>query len=239
MDNGFNDSLIYAKNHKNELVADLIKDKTNSENKIAIFMAGSPGAGKSEIATSLIECVDSNLVRIDADKFRVAFPEYNGSNSVDFQKGSSWLVDHAFTFLLRKGYSFILDATFAISKSVQNIKRAIGRNYGVTIYYVYQDPIVSWKFIKAREKKEGRVVPKERFINAYFESRKNIKKVKEMFGSKIELNIIIKNYESNISEILFDVDNVNLALLNNYTVEQLEKKLYDWKRASGKNYWKI
>ncbi|MFT8392339.1 MAG: zeta toxin family protein [Sporolactobacillus sp.] len=64
-------------------------------------------------------------------------------------------------------------------------------NKDVTLYYVYQDPIIAWQFTKAREDKEGRVVPKERFINAYFKSRENIKEVKETFGDKVELNIVM------------------------------------------------
>lgn len=220
-----NESLIYAKAHKNEFVKNLIMNKSISEHKLAIFMAGSPGAGKSEVATSLIELIDHNLVRIDADEFRIAFPGYKGDNSSDFQKGSSWLVDHSFTFLLKQGYSFILDGTFAISKASKNIERAIGRDYDVTIYYVYQDPIIAWQFTKAREDKEGRVVPKERFINAYFKSRENIKEVKEMFGDKVELNIVMKDYQNNITEIHFDTDNVGLLLPDIYTIEELEEKL--------------
>ena len=62
---------------------------------------------------------------IDADKFRVLFPGYVGNNSDEFQRGSSLLVDATLDLVLKKGYSFILDATFATSKVKQNIERAL------------------------------------------------------------------------------------------------------------------
>ena len=217
-------SLLYAKAHKQNFVKRIVADKIMVPDKVAIFMAGSPGAGKTEVATALAELSD-NLCIIDADEFRSQFPDYDGLNSSDFQKGASWLVDHAFTHLLKEGYSFILDGTFAIGKSTQNIQRAIKRSYEVSLYYVYQDPFIAWQFTKEREKAEGRFVPKERFINAYFKSRENIAKVKEIFGDAVELIVIFKDYENKISEVLEDVENIDLILPKQYTVEELEENL--------------
>ena len=94
------------------------------DEKDAIFMAGSPGAGKSEVALGLVNSYHKHLI-IDADEFRLQFPEYNGSNSSLFQKASSWLVDQAFKYVINHGYSFILDATFAILSAEKNITRAM------------------------------------------------------------------------------------------------------------------
>ena len=82
------------------------------------------------------------------------------------------MVDAALDLVLKKGYSFILDGTFATFKVNQNIERALKKNYNVLIYYVYQDQFIAWNFTKKREEVEGRFVPKERFINAFFQSRK-------------------------------------------------------------------
>jgi predicted kinase len=87
-------------------------------------MAGSPSAGKTEVALGLAENYDNHVV-IDADYFRMQFPDYNGKNSDLFQKASSWLVEQALKFVLEKGYSFILDATFAILSAEKNILRAL------------------------------------------------------------------------------------------------------------------
>ncbi|GEL79905.1 hypothetical protein RV08_GL001873 [Enterococcus mundtii] len=68
-------------------------------------MAVTPGAGKTEVAISLLE-LSEDICRIDADVFRAKFPVYTGSNSSDFQSGSSWLVDYSLDMVLKNGYSF-------------------------------------------------------------------------------------------------------------------------------------
>lgn len=220
------DSLAYAKRHKKDFTKNVISGKSIVPDKNAIFMAGSPGAGKTEFATS-IALLDESLCIIDADVFRSQFPNYNGTNSSEFQKGASWLVDHVFTFLLNKGYSFILDGTFSIAKSYKNIERSINRGYAVQIFYVHQDPMVAWDFTKKREKIEGRFVPKEQFINAYLMARENIIKVKNNFGEKVELNIVFKNYQNKVAEVNFDTESPELILTESYTRKELEEKLYD------------
>lgn len=164
------DDKAYAKEHKKEFFKDVIQDKiARLDQKEAIFMAGTPGAGKTEVATSLLE-LSEDICRIDADVFRAKFPGYNGRNSSDFQRGASWLVDYSLDTILKNGYSFLLDGTFAIGRAKQNIERCLSRDYDVTIYFIFQDPLVAWNYTKIREKVEGRFVPKDRFINAYFKS---------------------------------------------------------------------
>lgn len=101
-----------------------------------------------------------SFVVIDADQFRSQFPGYNGQNSSDFQRGSSYLVDVAFSKVLQEGMSFILDGTFGHAKAEQNIARVLKRNYHTKIYFVYQNPLHAWRFTKIRENKEGRKLPK-------------------------------------------------------------------------------
>lgn len=217
--------LLYAKENKDRFIEQIIYGKTIELNKEAVFMAGSPGAGKTEVAQGLAENYDNHVI-IDADEFRRQFPEYNGQNSSLFQKGSSWLVEQSFRYVLEKGYSFILDGTFALISADDNIKRALKSNFSVSIFYVYQDPVIAWEFTKRREEVEGRYVPKETFLNAFFKSRKNIEKVKKKYPN-ILLNIIMKDYQNNISEVHFSTDNVELLLPMNYTYEQLEGLLND------------
>lgn len=217
--------LEFAKTNKDRFILDIIKEKKPVINKEAIFMAGSPGAGKTEVVSSLTENY-SNYVVIDADYFRTQFPEYNGKNSSLFQKGSSWLVEQALRYVLENGYSFILDATFAILSADKNIKRALKNEYSISIFYVYQQPEIAWNFTKKREKVEGRLVPKEIFINAFFKSRENIEKVKERYP-EIMLNIIVKDYQNNISETHFSADNIELFLPLKYTREELEEHIHE------------
>lgn len=74
------------------------------------------------------------------------------------------------------GYSFILDATFAILSAEKNISRALKNHFRVTIFYVYQDPKTAWHFTQKREIAEGRHVPKKAFINAFLNQEKILKK---------------------------------------------------------------
>ncbi|CQR26094.1 PezT Zeta toxin [Streptococcus varani] len=219
-------SLEYAKVHKREFLNSILKNKELNQNKDAVFMAGSLGAGKTEVAEALT-AVMSNLVVIDADYFRSQFPDYNGKNSSLFQRGAAYLVDFCFTEVLKKSYSFILDGPFAIGKAKKNVERSINRDYQVSIYYVYQDPLIAWDFTKERERKQGRHVPKETFINAYFQSRKNISELKNQLGNQISLHIVQKDYQNNISDIQFDVDSLDLILPQMYSREELEEKIHD------------
>lgn len=129
-------------------------------------MAGSPGAGKSELAITLSENYE-NMGIIDVDYFRMQFPDYNGNNSSLFQKAASWLVEQAFKYVVENKYSFILDATFAVPGIEKKINSVLKKGYEISIYYVYQEPNVAWGFTKTREEIEGRVVPKSTFINAF------------------------------------------------------------------------
>ena len=52
-------SLLYAKAHKQNFVKRIVADKIMVPDKVAIFMAGSPGAGKTEVATALAELSDN------------------------------------------------------------------------------------------------------------------------------------------------------------------------------------
>ena len=225
-DNMMDHSVSYAKSHKKEFIAKVVDGQVPAAKKTAIFMAGSPGAGKTEVATALEEML-SNICMIDADVFRSQFPEYNGSNSREFQGGASLLVEYSLDYVLKKGYSFILDGTFAIGKSIENIERALKRDYLTTIYYVFQDPVIAWNFTKRREISEGRHVPKERFINAFINSRENISKVTEKFGDLVEVIIVIKDYRNEISEIASGIDNLELILPRTYSFKELEALLDD------------
>lgn len=217
--------LAFAKENIDTFIEKVVRGKYPENKRDAIFMAGSPGAGKTEVVAGLAENYQ-NYVVIDADYFRTQFPDYNGTNSSFFQKASSWLVEQSLKFVLEEGYSFILDATFAILSAEKNITRALKNNYSITIFYVYQDPKIAWEFTKQREVTEGRHVPKKTFINAFFKSRENIEKVK-LRHPEILLHIIIKDYQNNVSESHYAADNVNLVLPLKYIQKELEEELDD------------
>lgn len=56
------DSKAYAKEHKQAFIAKVVKGKVPVlEEKLAIFMAGTPGAGKTEVVESLMELHNGSL----------------------------------------------------------------------------------------------------------------------------------------------------------------------------------
>ncbi len=63
-------------------------------NPVSVFMAGSPGAGKTEASVELLKEMDGNaVIRVDPDELRSEFPGYTGNNAWLFQKAVSILVD--------------------------------------------------------------------------------------------------------------------------------------------------
>ena len=67
------DSKEYAKKHREDFYYQVISGIEIMDEKEAIFMAGSPGVGKTEVASELISFYQ-NMCLIDADKFRESFP---------------------------------------------------------------------------------------------------------------------------------------------------------------------
>lgn len=217
------DSLQYAKEHKKDFLKQIVDGIKPKEKPRAIFMAGTPGAGKSEVAKSMTGL--ENFVVIDADFFRSQFPGYNGTNSSDFQSGASLLVDYTFTEVMKKKYPFILDGTFAIGKAMQNVERALKKGYNVTVVYVIQEPTVAWDFTQLREVKEGRRVPKEVFINAYLNAQRNVIEAQKIFGESVMFHVIKKDFKNDTVEYLRNVEDVGSVLGTIHTQQELEELL--------------
>ncbi|EGP0013820.1 zeta toxin family protein [Enterococcus faecium] len=57
---------------------------------IQILIDGSSGAGETKILLCLTQTFDTHVM-INADYFRIQFPDYSESNSSVFRKASSWI----------------------------------------------------------------------------------------------------------------------------------------------------
>jgi UDP-N-acetylglucosamine kinase len=151
------------------------------EKPVSVFMAGSPGAGKTEASLELLNDLAAGvkILRIDPDELRNEFPDYSGSNSYLFQKAVSILVDRLHDLALDQKQSFLLDGTLShYDRAVKNIERSLKRHRLVQILYVYQDPLLAWQFVKAREAVEGRRILPNHFIEHYFAARDTVNQVK-------------------------------------------------------------
>ncbi len=227
------DAKKYIKEYKKELCKKFasLEDYPPVENPSAYFMAGSPGAGKTEFSKSFIKELTEKepkrrIVRIDADEVRDFIPYYDKTNAYRVQGAAALGVEKLLDCVLEKKQDFVLDATFAdYEKARTNILRCVNKNRKVGIIYLYQDPIVAWQFTQKREALEGRKIPRDMFIKAFFEAYENVKKIKKEFGNQVELWLIVKNLEQGIEKTHFNIDNVDSYLKIDYTTQSLEEKL--------------
>ncbi len=170
----------FAKKHKKAIAKELtnINDYQTSKHPVSIFMAGSPGAGKTEFSHRLSESLENQKIRafrLDADELREYFSDYNGKNSHLFQGAVSIIADRILDELIYNQQHFILDGTLShFSIAERNIKRSIKHKRLIDIAYIYQDPRVAWQFTQAREQLEGRKILKKNFIEQFFEARKTV-----------------------------------------------------------------
>lgn len=223
----------YIKEHKKDLCVHFASKALFPpvENPSAYFMAGSPGAGKTEYSKSFIQQLQEKsptrkIVRIDADEVRDYIPSYDHTNAQVVQGAAALGVEYVLDCVLKQKQDFLLDATFAdYQKSYNNITRCLHKGRKVGITYIYQDPLVAWEFTKKREKVEGRPVPKETFINAFFTAKENVDKIKKEFGNQVQLDLVIKNVDQDVEKTQFNIDQVANYLKIEYTPQTLREAL--------------
>jgi len=199
------------------------------KNPFSIFMAGSPGAGKTEFSRGLIDSVENPLyaVRIDADEIKGLIPQYTGKNSDIIQGAASLGVEKLYDNALHNNQNVIVDGTLQnYDKAFSNIKRSIDKKRFVVIFYLYQDPLIAWGFTKKREKLEGRHIPKEAFINAFFAAKENVNKLKSEFKEKVVVFLIKKtDINNNKESVRINIDNIDNYIKEKYTKNSLNSKL--------------
>jgi predicted ABC-type ATPase len=157
------------------------------QDPVSVFMAGSPGAGKTEASIALINLfADTAILRIDPDELRSEFADYEGGNAWIFQSGVSILVEKILDCAFDQRQSFVLDGTLSnIDVARRNVDRSLRKGRFVQILYVYQNPLLAWDFVKAREEAEGRRIRPEHFVDQYFAARGFTKGAKSPFADFI------------------------------------------------------
>ena len=227
------EAISFIKSHRKELVDRFcrLSDYPRSLNPFTMFMAGCPGAGKTEFSKSIIPELqkrdpEHRIVRIDADEIRLMIPQFNGKNSHKVQAASAIGVEKIFDHVQDHGQNCIVDGTFAkYNIAHKNIVRSLNKSRKVGIFLLYQEPLIAWDFTKKRDAIEKRNIPKDAFIESFFASKDNVIKIKAEFGNKIELNVIIKNGANEAGKMLFNVPTVDKKLGAGYTMGSLRKLL--------------
>lgn len=194
---------------------------------VSLFMAGSPGAGKTEVSRSFAKQFRDMPIRIDADDIRPMCDGYIGTNAHLFQKAANKGVNILYDHALENGINCILDGTFAYGNVSENIQRSLKRKRIVQIWFVYQDPEKAWEFTKVREQKESRRVSKNVFIRAFTKARENVTAVKAEFSMDVKLNLLVKDYSDDTEELHLNITGDELDRLTRgvYPIEELHKIL--------------
>lgn len=225
----YNAAIAYARKHKKAVAKRLTNRETfpSEPDPVSVFMAGSPGAGKTEASIELLnKFSDSRVVRIDPDELRGELPHYTGGNAWLFQGAVSILVDRVLDRVFKQKQSFLLDGTLSrYDVASKNVERSIKKGRFVQILYVYQQPLQAWSFVKARESAEGRRIKWHDFVREYFDARKVVNQLKSQFGGAVRLDLLMKNNDNTSRWYRFGVDNVDAHIAEQYTPAQLEELL--------------
>ncbi|EJE8564153.1 zeta toxin family protein [Vibrio parahaemolyticus] len=216
-----------AKKLKKKLAKEMVDHLPQEESAVSVFMAGSPGAGKTETARNMIKTFKKqsgvDLVHIENDELRKVFEDYDGINSPLFQRPATLLVEAIHDRALKRDVSFILDSTLSsLEKAKDNIQRSLKRNRYVLIIFVYQEPEQAWCLVKAREIVEGRRVPEEVFVNQFMESQRVVSELKKLFQDQVDIIFIEKNIDGRNERPHFNVSDIDALLRKKYNRESLE-----------------
>ena len=222
----------YVRDKRNEIIADIAgDDKYIGNPALSIFMAGSPGAGKTETSKILLSAFDNtelqnNIIRIDPDELRSLFSQYRGGNAHIFQQPITIATNYVFNYAIKTNKHILVDGTFSnYDYAYQNVTKSLKKNRVVIIMYTYVDPILAWEFTKAREAKEGRKITKEVFIDALFGSLETVKKIKHAFGKKVAVYVLIRDYIKDERKVYSDVESIDKYINIHYSKSELANKI--------------
>lgn len=228
-------AVAFAKKNK-EVIAEELTDSSiyrPDEDPVSVFMAGSPGAGKTEFSKALLVLLENRtnhrILRIDSDDFRPLIPGYTGENSHIFHGAVSLIAEKVQDYALSNRQTFIFDGTFSkYEKAEDNIRRSLKKGRRVFVFYVYQSPLVAWKFTLAREKAEGRRIPKSAFIEQFIGARESVEQVRAEFSDLVGIVLVKKDFEKNRVEDIVDISvdqPIDAHIPERYTKDDLENIL--------------
>lgn len=203
---------------------DILKFKIKNEKNIsAIFLAGAPGAWKTEFLETIFTDLKDNFIVIDVDKYRNLFKWYNWDNANNFQNGSVKVADKVLKFCFKNNLNFIFDWTFRnFNKIKENFWQCKKYNRKSLITLIYQEPRISFYYTFLRKLKKKRNVPIDIFIDWFYGSIQNVFKAKKDFHN-LDLIIAHKKYsfldkDKWIFKIDYDTNNI-YDFCNKYRID--------------------
>jgi len=135
-------------------------------------------------------------------------------------------VDRIHDLALERSQTFLLDSTLSnLQRARTNVQRSLKRGRAVTIWYVYQSPLVAWDFVQAREEEEGRRILPERFIDQYFAARDVVNALKGEFGAKIAVDLLLKPNDQTVKLVQQGIESIDTHIPERFSREQLQAAL--------------
>ena len=224
-------AVLHVKEHSKDVVEEYANLETvpPSSRPVSVFMAGSPGAGKTEFSEELVDLIWKGdvhrVVRIDPDRVRMSLPGYLGGNAYVFQKAVAIAVHKIHHAVLKNKQNFILDGTLSnYDIAHENITRSLKRGRQVYIFFVYQNPEVAWTFTQKREEEEGRRIELETFVQQFFTAQETVNALKKEFGKDVKVSFVEKNLEREMVQFRANVDRVDSYIKNTYTDKNVLKE---------------
>jgi len=201
----------WSKENRKKLCRDFLsKKEVKKWQKIALFMAGSPGAGKTEFIRRLLS--DDQKVWyyiLDLDEIRSWMPWYKWKYAEKYTQWAIKILEMLIDDCIHNEYPFVLDGTFTSTKAMErNIERLINKSYKIGVFYIHTVPELAWLYTLYRWKDEWRLIPVSRFIRDYYLAPENICLFWEKYHEAIDIYIVNKKYEDGIIKYdLFPADN--------------------------------
>lgn len=220
----------WVKDKKNQVavLAKFFKDFPHINSKIAFFMAGIPGAGKTEFAEQVLRESLPLLVPIEHDKLVEYIEGYQPENYYNYRKAGSTLVTEVFNTCLKHSYSFIFDGTLSHENGIRNVRKALKAGYTVYIVYIVQDAGVAWELTQAREVVKKRAIEKHGFLETCDKINNSLQSIFRTLKGQPKFNFWVINKGGELSHAnataiihspsLDKTDEVERVLKEHYTV---------------------
>lgn len=222
------------KDNQAKVIKACVGDNPRSD-KLAFFMAGIPGAGKTEFAKGLQGSPHGDYVVIEHDQLVEHIAGYKPENYYDFRKAGSTLVSQLFDRCLKQGYSFIFDGTLSHDNGYKNIKKTLAAGFSVIVIYIHQDINSAWKLTQDRELVKKRAIERSGFIDTCQKITTSLNKIFQAFADRDDFAfwIVKKNGAPGLENselVLFDYmadsgsrQDIEKVLQKTYNVNELEQ----------------
>jgi len=193
------DYAAWAQKNKKQIAREFVRkiDYEPAEEPSGIFMAGLPGAGKTEFTRELIKSFDPEPLRIDMDEIAQMIQGYRPEIAGMFRGGVSIIMSRIYDEIVKKEIDFVFDGTFSSAGAEANLSRALTHGYKVKVYYIHQLPEIAWQFTKDRELVEHRSIDREGFIATYSRLRENLEKLCKIHKD-VTISLIVKDEENKV-----------------------------------------